>query len=101
MCGFETFIVEESWRKGSMYKADNWTYVGETQGSTKFHQHGVEKKFERREVEKKLVYCKWIRGGNSQLSIMQHGTDQTSVKVKLICLIYKTKNRPTSPVTSE
>lgn len=63
VCGFETFIVEESWRKGSMYKADNWTYVGETQGSTKFHQHGVEKKFERREVEKKLVYCKWIRGG--------------------------------------
>ena len=61
-CGFETFIVEESYRKGSMYKADNWTFVGETQGSTKFHQHGVDKKFERREVEKKLVYCKWIKG---------------------------------------
>ena len=63
VCGFETFIVEESYRKGAMYKADNWDYVGETQGSTKFHQHGVEKKFERREVEKKLVYCKWVRGG--------------------------------------
>lgn len=63
VAGFETFIVEESYRKGAMYKADNWDFVGETQGSTKFHQHGVEKKFERREVEKKLVYCKWIRGG--------------------------------------
>lgn len=61
--GFETFIVEESYRKGSMYKADNWTFVGETQGSTKFHKHGIAKSFERMETEKKLVYCKWIKGG--------------------------------------
>lgn len=64
VAGFETFIVEESYRKGSMYKADNWDFVGETHGSTKFHQHGVEKKFERRTVEKKLVYCKWVKGRN-------------------------------------
>ena len=63
VAGFETFIVEESYRKGAMYKADNWDFVGETQGSTKFHQHGVKKKFERRETEKKLVYCKWVKGG--------------------------------------
>ena len=61
-CGFETFIVEESYRKGSMYKADNWDFVGETSGSTKFHLHGVEKKFERIETGKKLVYCKRIKG---------------------------------------
>ena len=64
VCGFETFIVEESYRKGSMYKADNWDFVGETSGSTKFHQHGAQKSFERRAVEKKLVYCKWIKGGH-------------------------------------
>lgn len=93
VCGFETFIVEESYRKGSMYKADNWDYVGETQGSTKFHQHGVEKKFERREVEKKLVYCKWIKGGRlpteyhstwnkpktdaSQISMWEHDANES------------------------
>lgn len=63
VCGFETFIIEESYRKGSMYKADNWTFVGETSGTTKFHQHGVEKKFERISVCKKLIFCKWIKGG--------------------------------------
>lgn len=64
VCGFETFVVEESYRKGSMYKADNWKFVGETNGSTKFHKHGAEKKFERRDTEKKLVFCKWIKGRN-------------------------------------
>lgn len=63
VCGFETFVIENERRKGSMYLADNWTFVGETQGSTKFHQHGVEKQFVRRDVEKKLVFCKWIKGG--------------------------------------
>jgi hypothetical protein len=63
VAGFETFIVEESYRKGAMYKADNWDFVGETQGSTKFHKHGAEKKFERVKTVKKLVYCKWVRGG--------------------------------------
>ena len=62
-CGFETFVIENDRRKGSMYKADNWTYVGETQGSTKFHKHGMDKQFIRREVEKKLVFCKWIKNG--------------------------------------
>ena len=62
-CGFETFIIENDRRKGSMYKADNWTFVGETQGNTKFHKHGIAKQFVRREVEKKLVFCKWIKHG--------------------------------------
>ena len=63
VAGFETFIVEESYRKGAMYKADNWDFVGETQGSTKFHLHGVDKKFERVKTNSKLVYCKWVKGG--------------------------------------
>lgn len=61
-CGFETFIVEETFRKGSMYKADNWTFVGVTSGSTKEHKKGLGKVFQRNETDKKLVYCKWIAG---------------------------------------
>ncbi|MBO7677524.1 MAG: DUF4338 domain-containing protein [Erysipelotrichaceae bacterium] len=63
VCGFETFIIETSYRKGSMYKADNWDYVGQTAGSTKMHLHGIEKQFLREQTEKKLVFCKWIKGG--------------------------------------
>lgn len=54
--GFETFIVEESYRKGAMYKADNWTYLGETFGNTKSHK-GLTNKGERVATDKKLVYA--------------------------------------------
>lgn len=63
VAGFETFVIETEHRKGSVYKADNWTLVGETQGSTKFHLHGIEKSFDRVETEKKLIFCKWIKHG--------------------------------------
>ncbi len=63
VCGFETFIIENGSRKGAMYKADNWDYVGETGGNTKLHQHGVEKAFIRVDVGKKLIFCKKIKGG--------------------------------------
>lgn len=63
VAGFETFIIETPSRVGAMYRADNWTFVGYTQGSTKFHLHGIEKKFERQKTEQKLVFCKWVRGG--------------------------------------
>ena len=61
-CGFETFVIENEQRKGAMYRADNWDFVGETQGSTKFHQSGIENRFERVNVDKKLVFCKRIKG---------------------------------------
>jgi len=87
--GFETFIVREGLlreieeskniykvikvddpegniRRGNMYKATNWTYTGETAGSTKGHDEvgltggktgkGV---FWRKSTTKKDVYCKW------------------------------------------
>jgi len=57
--GFETFVVETDTRKGSLYKADNWLYVGITQGSTKVH-NGLINKSTRRAVNKKLIYCKWL-----------------------------------------
>jgi len=58
--GFETFVVEEDYRKGSMYKADNWIYCGITSGSTKTH-NGMKNKSQRLQTTKKLIYCKWIK----------------------------------------
>ena len=63
VAGFETFIIENEQRKGAMYKADNWDFVGETSGNTKEHSHGIGNKGQRKEVCKKLVYCKWVKGG--------------------------------------
>ena len=62
VAGFETFVIENERRKGSMYKADNWIFVGETVGTTKFHQHGIGKQSVRIKTEKKLVFCKKIGG---------------------------------------
>ena len=58
--GFETFVIENDTRKGCMYKADNWTFVGETAGSTKTH-NGMQNKSERIETVKKLIYVKKIK----------------------------------------
>ncbi len=71
-CGFETFIIENDSRKGAMYKADNWTFVGETSGSTKVHNHGADKAAERVGSVRKLVFCKWIRGRH--LPVEYHAT---------------------------
>ena len=59
--GFETFVVEEDFRKGTLYKADNWVFLGETQGSTKRHS-GLENKSIRVETNKKLIFAKKIKG---------------------------------------
>lgn len=56
--GFETFVLEETYRAGSMYKADNWTHVGKTKGSAK-EQGGFGTKHSRKKVPKKLIFCRW------------------------------------------
>jgi len=58
--GFETFVVETEWRKGTLYKADNWTLVGRTSGSTKSHK-GLKAKSQRQDTIPKLVYCRWVK----------------------------------------
>lgn len=63
VAGFETFVIENDRRKGSLYKADNWTFVGETSGNAKVHLHGIKNSFERKNVCKKLIFCKWVRDG--------------------------------------
>ncbi len=59
--GFETFVVETDYRKGTLYKADNWCFLGETAGSTKSHK-GLINKSTRSETSKKLVYALKIKG---------------------------------------
>ncbi len=54
--GFETFVVEEDFRKGCLYKADNWSFVGNTQGSTKKH-NGLKSKSTRVSTSVKMIYC--------------------------------------------
>ena len=72
--GFETFVEfaeigGDRQRMGCLYRADNWTFVGETFGNTKNHV-GVgltggrlegKGAFHRMTVPKKLVFCKWIK----------------------------------------
>jgi len=72
--GFETFIDEirpdgKATRDGGLYKADNWIYLGLTQGNTKTHGkegmagglpengHIVHR---RRRVPRKLLFCRWL-----------------------------------------
>lgn len=57
--GFETFVVEEDFRKGALYKADNWDFLGQTVGSTKSHK-GLNNPAERVSTTPKLVFAKKI-----------------------------------------
>lgn len=59
--GFETFVVEEDFRKGTLYKADNWTFLGETAGSTKRH-NGLNNASVRVATSKKLVFAIKVKG---------------------------------------
>ena len=71
VAGFETFVIAGSEndkgevctdkdRSGALYKADNWVYLGETQGSTKSHS-GLNTKGTRREVCKKLIFARKVK----------------------------------------
>lgn len=85
--GFETFIVETDTRKGSMYKADNWTFVGETAGSTKKH-NGLQNKAERLKTDTKLVYCRWKEKPAipmvEYVSSWRNATDEEKCRAKAI-----------------
>jgi len=60
--GFDTFVLETDTRKGSLYKADNWTLAGTTAGKTKV-RNGIEKPADNwKAVTPKLVFCRWRDG---------------------------------------
>lgn len=63
--GFETFVdgtnPEGQKRNGSIYKADNWEYVGMSAGSAKTHEGGAYTgEMVRTLTSQKLVFCKKI-----------------------------------------
>lgn len=59
--GFETFVIENDTRKGALYKADNWSFVGVTAGNTKQHKAGgLTQVHLRLDTEPKLIFCKKI-----------------------------------------
>lgn len=60
--GFETFVVEEDLadgrqRKGKLYEADNWTFLGYTKGSAKSHR-GLANKQTRKNTDRKLIFVR-------------------------------------------
>jgi len=63
--GFETFVVENDKRKGCLYKADNWSFLGYTVGSTKTH-NGLQNKSKRVTTTPKMIYALKIK--NTKLS---------------------------------
>lgn len=87
-CGFETFVIENERRKGSLYKADNWDFVGKTQGSTKLHQHGIDNKFQRIEVPQKLIFCKHIKGVHLPETYQSNWKDQRQVRGQISLFDY-------------
>lgn len=90
--GFETFVVEEDWRKGALYKADNWTFCGETVGSTKSHK-GLTNKSERIKTNSKLVYCRWVKKPvvptTEYISSWRAITDEEKQRAKYIAKLKK------------
>jgi len=61
--GFETFVFGEN-RTGSIYKADNWNFVGMSKGASKrtigHCEFGEKNQHRTVMVEPKLIYCKKI-----------------------------------------
>jgi hypothetical protein len=57
--GFETFVFGEN-RVGTIYKADNWSLVGNTKGSAKYKPHGAYGVGERKTTDIKLIFCKKV-----------------------------------------
>ncbi len=67
--GFESFVIENDSRKGSLYKADNWALAGTTAGATKV-RNGIEKPADKwKDVTPKLVYCRWRDGFSQPCSV--------------------------------
>ena len=72
VAGFETFVIEADLddgrtRTGALYRADNWTMLGLTSGSTKSHAAadgagGMNAAHTRKEVCKKLILGRKVKG---------------------------------------
>lgn len=88
--GFETFVIETDFRKGTLYKADNWFFVGKTKGNTKQH-NGLKNKQTRLNTDIKLIYCRWNNNKNKviiptkeYISSWKNETDIEKIRSKKI-----------------
>jgi hypothetical protein len=82
--GFETFVIENDRRKGALYKADNWAYLGETKGNTKSH-NGLTNKAQRRSTEIKLIFAIKTKNKiptNDYVSSWRASTEQEKKRAK-------------------
>lgn len=60
--GFETLVAEDGVRNGVLYRADNWTHVGMTEGWSKLRR-GIHLPADNWQPSAtKLVYCRWREG---------------------------------------
>jgi hypothetical protein len=60
--GFETLVAEDGTRNGVLYRADNWTHVGMTEGWSKLRR-GINLPADNwQPTATKLVYCRWREG---------------------------------------
>ena len=74
-------------RRGSMYKAANWVYAGETSGSSKGHD-GVgltggktgKGHYLRKTTPVKNVYCKWVFGYNTPVESIYKSSWKAATK---------------------
>ena len=91
--GFETFVVEEDWRKGCLYRADNWILVGETRGNTKVHTAGMTASHTRADTTPKMVYCRWrkrkVTPVVKYVSSWRASTDEEKARAKHIAATRK------------
>lgn len=96
--GFETLIIEDRTAiaeggvgttgtpvfkssKGALYRADNWMFVGKTEGNTKHHDGvGLNESYGRTTVTKKLVFCKWRDGCTAPIESVYLSSWQASKK---------------------
>ena len=71
--GFETFVIETDSRKGTLYRADNWTFAGKTAGATK-RRNGIDKPADNwKRVPQKLIFCRWRDGFTAPCSARTPG----------------------------
>jgi hypothetical protein len=102
--GFETLIIEDRTKileggygselkddpvlsgdfkksPGTLYKADNWTCVGETEGFTKSHKDsGLNESFQVEKVQVKIMWCIWNAGHKQAIESEGDPTWQASKK---------------------
>lgn len=63
---------------GTLYKADNWTFAGMTEGNTKLHPDGLNESYKRGEVVPKAVWCIWRKGFNGPVESEKTATWQAN-----------------------